>query len=172
MLNFLILDVYPSDNWRLVKDTAGGYGTGNNFGNSFVSKIMNFFVSKSIAMPPMSALYVHSILKKKQCNVKYTKKKLPENELKKFDYLIIPSSIIAHETEIRILNELNELNIKTFVIGAFANVKKDVYTVKNSYVVSGEPENFFLKEEIKKINLDKFFLETNINLLKDKENFV
>jgi len=30
-MKFLILDVYPSDDWRLAKDTAGGYGTGNDF---------------------------------------------------------------------------------------------------------------------------------------------
>ena len=70
-MNFLILDVYPNDNWRLVKDTAGGYGTGNDFGKNFMGKIMNYFVSKLITMPPMSAIYVHSIVKKKrfQCKI-------------------------------------------------------------------------------------------------------
>jgi len=29
-MKFLILDVCPTDDWRLVKDTAGGYGTGND----------------------------------------------------------------------------------------------------------------------------------------------
>lgn len=172
MLNFLILDVYPSDNWRLVKDTAGGYGTGNNFGNSFLSKLMNFFVSKSIAMPPMSAMYVHSILKKKNCKIKYIRKKLPDSELQKFDYIILPSSIIAHETEIEILNHINKLNIKIFVIGIFANVKKDAYTVENSYVVKGEPENFFSNIEPSKIDLDKFFSKTNSNQLENKNNLV
>ena len=45
-MKFLILDVYPSDDWRLVKDTAGGYGTGNDFGNSFFSKLINKFVTQ------------------------------------------------------------------------------------------------------------------------------
>ena len=61
-MNFLIIDPYPNDDWRLVKDTAGGYGTGNDFGNSIISKAMNFFVSKMISMPPMYALYIYSIL--------------------------------------------------------------------------------------------------------------
>ena len=42
----LILDIYKNDNWRLVKDTAGGYGTGNDFGNSIISKLINSLVSK------------------------------------------------------------------------------------------------------------------------------
>ena len=29
-MKFLILDPYTNDNWRLVKDTAGGYGPGND----------------------------------------------------------------------------------------------------------------------------------------------
>ena len=42
-IKFCILDVYPNDNFRICKDTAGGYGTGNNFGSSFFSKILNIF---------------------------------------------------------------------------------------------------------------------------------
>ena len=64
-MKFLILDIYPKDDWRLVKDTAGGYGTGNDFGNTFFSKALNKFVSKMISMPPMYAMYIYSILKAK-----------------------------------------------------------------------------------------------------------
>ena len=64
-MRFLILDVYPSNDWRLVKDTAGGYGTGNDFGNSLFSQLINKFVSRMIAMPPMYAIYVQSIIKNK-----------------------------------------------------------------------------------------------------------
>ena len=70
-MKFLILDVYPKDDWRLVKDTAGGYGTGNDFGNTIFSKALNKFVSKMISMPPMYALYIYSILKAKNFNVEY-----------------------------------------------------------------------------------------------------
>ena len=73
-MKFLIVDNYTKDNWRLVKDTAGGYGTGNDFGNSIFSKLINKFVSKVISMPPMYAMYVFSILKKRGCEVEYTKK--------------------------------------------------------------------------------------------------
>ena len=81
-MSFLILDIYPSDSWRLVKDTAGGYGTGNNFGNNLLGKIFNYFVSKTISMPPMSAIYIHSILKSKGFQVNYTRK-IPKKTSKK-----------------------------------------------------------------------------------------
>ena len=72
-MKFLILDVYPTDDWRLVKDTAGGYGTGNDFGSTFFSKALNKFVSKMISMPPMYAIYIYSILKAKGLEVEYEK---------------------------------------------------------------------------------------------------
>ena len=156
-MNFLILDVYPNDNWRIVKDTAGGYGTGNNFGTNFLGKFMNFFVSRLIAMPPMSAIYVYSIIKNKGFNAEYTKKMPDENEINKYDYIIVPSSIIAHETEVSAVKKLSDLNAKMFIIGIFGNVQKEAYQFKNSYVVSGEPESFFLENDLNKENLDKFF---------------
>ena len=61
-MKIAILDVYPFFNHRLIKDTAGGYGTGNDFGNSFFSKILNFFVDNMIGMPPINIMYIESIL--------------------------------------------------------------------------------------------------------------
>ena len=156
-IKFLILDIYPNDNWRLVKDTAGGYGTGNNFGNNYLGKFMNLFVSKTITMPPMAAIYVHSIIKNKNCYVKYTKKLPKDDELKNYNYVIMPSSIIAHETEVELLKKVAEQNSKIFIIGIFANIKKEAYQLKNSFVVPGEPEAFFLDNKLDKENLDTFF---------------
>ena len=72
-MNILIADIYPTDNFRLVKDTAGGYGTGNNFGDSFFSKVLNKFVGSMISMPSMSSVYVLSILKNQGHQVEYKK---------------------------------------------------------------------------------------------------
>ena len=70
-MNILIADVYPTDSWRLVKDTAGGYGTGNNFGNTFFSRLLNKFVGSMISMPSMSSMYVYSILLKQNHLIEY-----------------------------------------------------------------------------------------------------
>ena len=63
-MKFVILDVYPDKKHRLVKDTAGGYGTGNDFGDSFFSKILNTYVDQSIGMPAIEVMIISSILKK------------------------------------------------------------------------------------------------------------
>ena len=156
-MKFLILDIYKNDNWRLVKDTAGGYGTGNDFGNSFFSKLINALVSKMINMPPMYAMYIYSILRNKNSEVSYSKNYDPKN-LDEFDYIITTSSIICHETEIKALEELVAKNKKVFVAGIFANVMKKKYKFhKNIYVIPGEPEAFFLNINIDKKDLDSFF---------------
>ena len=145
-MKFLIVDNYTKDNWRLVKDTAGGYGTGNDFGNGIFSKLINKFVSKVISMPPMYAMYVFSILKNRGCEVEYTKK-IKIDEIKKADYIILTSSIICHETELEALKQIVNCGKKVFVIGIFGNVAKDKYKTINSFVVPGEAESFFSNVE-------------------------
>lgn len=156
-MKFIILDVYPDKSHRLVKDTAGGYGTGNNFGNSLFSKFLNFYVDNSIGMPAIEIMTISSILKKKH-DVYYTRN-LNDKKISDCDYIILPSSIIAHETELFAINNLN--NKKIFVTGIFANVLKNQYLKENTIVVKNEADTFFynldkcgdLKSEI----LDNFF---------------
>ena len=52
-MNFYILDPYKDDDWRLVKDTAGGYGTANDFGNNFLSKNINKMFKRSFLILPI-----------------------------------------------------------------------------------------------------------------------
>ncbi len=155
-MKFLILDPYTNDNWRLVKDTAGGYGTGNDFGNSIFSKLINFFVSKMISMPPMYAIYIYSILIKRKCEVEYTRS-IKKTNLEDFDYIIMTSSIICHETEIKILEEVLSKGKKVFVAGVFANTLKEKYSLKNTYVVPGEPEFFFLNLDLQHSSIENYF---------------
>ena len=94
-MKFLILDVYPEHKHRLIKDTAGGYGTGNDFGNSFFSKLLNSYVDKNIGMPAIEIMIISSILKENN-EVHYTRD-LKDKDINNFDYILLPSSIIAHE---------------------------------------------------------------------------
>ena len=40
MLNVVLLDPIPNKDYRISKDTSGGYGTANDFGDSFIPKIL------------------------------------------------------------------------------------------------------------------------------------
>ena len=128
-ISFCLLDCYPENNIRMCKDTAGGYGTGNNFGKTLLSKILNIFTQSQIHQPQMHVGYLLRILKNNNSNISYTNDKNSQ-EVKNADFVILTSSIIAHETEINALEFLEKLNKKTFVVGIFSKVKKDYYLKK------------------------------------------
>ena len=160
-MKFVILDVYPNKKHRLIKDTAGGYGTGNDFGNTIFSKILNLYVDNNIGMPAIEIMIISSILKKNHL-VHYTRNK-DDKEIRDCDFVILPSSIIAHETEISTLSKL--LDKKVFVTGIFANTLKEKYLKEHSIVVKNEADTFFYNLD-KNGKLNKDFLE---DLFKNKD---
>ena len=140
-MKFILLDVYPNENHRLIKDTAGGYGTGNNFGDSVFSNVLNVFVDNMIGMPPMYLLYISSILKNTdQHQVHYTRD-VNSAEIKDADYIILSTSIIAHETELKAIKKLESKKI--FIAGIFGNTYPEKYKTINSVIIKNEPETFF-----------------------------
>ena len=63
-MSIIILDVYQNNSWKIVRDTAGGHGTGNDFGKRILPSLLNTFVSKIIVMPLMYAMYTLLVFKK------------------------------------------------------------------------------------------------------------
>ena len=63
-MKFVILDVYPEKKHRLIKDTAGGYGTGNDFGNTFF-KIAKPICRQKYWNASIESMYISSIIRKK-----------------------------------------------------------------------------------------------------------
>jgi len=151
-MQIIIFDPYKAGNFKINKDQAGGYGTSNEIGNSFFSYILGLFLKKSINYSPMFAVYTYAVLKNKGLNVKYTK---DFNDIKDCDLCLVTSSIVCHETEIYYLKKLKEKNIYTGVIGSFCSTLPDPYLKEANFVVSGEPEFFFLNEDINKIINEK-----------------
>ena len=96
-MKILILDVYPDVNYRISKDQNGGYGTANDYGDSFFSKILKLFVKGSVDFPPLYAVQVCGELLAMNHDVSFKRK---EKNFTNYDLIIIPSSIVCHETEI------------------------------------------------------------------------
>jgi len=148
-MKFVILDAYPPKKYRLVKDTAGGYGTGNDFGNTIFSKLLNLYVDKSIGMPAMEVMYISSILKIDN-EVHYTRE-LDDPKINEADFVILPSSIIAHETETTILKKIKHKQV--FVTGIFSNILRDKYQEDNTVIVKNEADTFFYNlQKLGKLN--------------------
>ena len=157
----LILDVYPKVNYRISKDLNGGYGTGNDYGDSWFSKLLSLFVKNSINFPSLFIVQVCGELVALGHEVEF-KKNISSNEVNNYDLIIIPSSIVCHETEIEILKKLSK-NSKVLVIGPFASSYPNNYLENGAAVLKGEPENFFHKIDLSKFleNFKKELIENN-----------
>ena len=73
-MNILILDVYPKTPYRISKDQNGSYGTANNYGQGFVSRILKYLVKNSIDFPPLYAVQTCGELVNLGHNVDFSKK--------------------------------------------------------------------------------------------------
>ena len=149
-MKILILDPEKKVSHRISKDTSGGYGTGNDFGDSLIPSLLKKTLKKVHDWPPMFALYTMSVLKKYNHEV-YYKKILPK-DYKNFDLFIIVSSIVCCETECEYIKKLSILKKKIFVIGPFATNMPEKYCEAGGIVIHGEPEFYFLKN--KDLNFD------------------
>ena len=101
-MNILVLDIYPEVNYRISKDQNGGYGTANDYGDSFLSKILKFIVKGSVDFPPLYSVQVCGELLNMGHDVIY---KREENDYSSYDLILIPSSIVCHESEIQKIKE-------------------------------------------------------------------
>ena len=163
-MKILILDPEKKVSHRISKDTSGGYGTGNNFGDTLVPIFLKKTLKKVHDWPPMFASYSMSVLKKFNHDVKY-QKTLPNN-YENFDLFIVVSSIVCCETECELIKKLAVLNKRIFVIGPFATNMPQKYCDAGGTVIMGEPEFFFLKyKDLNSIEKkDKISFNHNFNL--------
>ncbi len=163
-MKILILDPEKKVSHRISKDTSGGYGTGNDFGDTLVPIFLKKTLKKIHDWPPMFASYSMSVLKKFNHDVKY-QKTLPNN-YENFDLFIVVSSIVCCETECELIKKLAVLNKRIFVIGPFATNMPQKYCDAGGTVIMGEPEFFFLKyKDLNSIEKkDKISFDHNFNL--------
>ena len=164
--NIIILDPYKETDYRISKDTSGGYGTGNDFGDSIIPKLIKKKLKDSSDWPPLFAAYTHAVLSQNHETL-YKKitslNQLDEKIIEQTDIFIIVSSIVCCETEIRIIKELHQLKKITIAIGPFASTSSQIYTDAGASVVKGEPELYFFNENIKEIKLEPKILISNKN---------
>ena len=161
-MNILLLDPERKVSYRISKDTSGGYGTGNDFGDNLIPTFLKKTLKKIHDWPAMHAVYSISVLKKNGHDVTYSKT-IPNN-LRDYDLFIVVSSIVCCETECEYIKKISKQNKKILVIGPFATSNPSKYIDAGGIVISGEPEFYFLKnknlllnENEKIINFDHNF---------------
>ncbi len=151
-MKILLLNPQKKVSHRISKDTSGGYGTGNDFGNTIVPRILKYLMKKNSNWPPMHAIYTYSVLEKMGHEIVYRENL--GDDFKNFDIYIIVSSIVCCETEVNIIKVLKSENKKVFVIGPFATNNPDKYIETGATIISGESEFYFLKNKDKDFDED------------------
>ena len=160
-MKILIIDTYKEAVYRISKDTSGGYGTGNNFGDSFFPNFLKKTLKRIHDWPPMFAVYSYSVLIEQGHDVKFSRK-LPE-DFEKYDLFIIASSIVCCETELNLIKKIKNKRNNIFAIGPFATNKPELYSNVGATVISGEPEFYFLQKNNFEIDLKKKIIFVNHN---------
>lgn len=158
-MKILTLDIYKNVDHRISKDTSGGYGTGNNFGDSLLPKYLKRKLKKIHDWSPMFLAYTISVLNDKGHEVVFSKA-LPK-DYEDYDAYIVASSIVCCESELEIIKKLSSIGKKIFAIGPFATNIPQVYVDAGAHVISGEPEFFFLKTDNFLDNLNEKIIKFN-----------
>ncbi len=142
-MKIFILDPEKNVTHRISKDTSGGYGTGNDFGDTIVPTLLKKTLKIVHDWAPMFAVYTISALKKCGHEVHYSKK-FPDDP-NVYDIFVVVSSIVCCETECINIKKIVKFNKKVLVIGPFCTNNPEKYIEAGGTVISGEPEFFFMK---------------------------
>jgi len=107
-MKFLVLNVYLFNELGLVKDTTGGYNTGNYFENRLFLQIVKKNLSRMISTLRTCTICICTILKKKSFAAQYEINSDNKKLLEETGYIIMLSSIIRYEYEDKVLKDLNK----------------------------------------------------------------
>src|SRR3990172_4277892 len=160
-MKFFLLDVYSPRKYRVSKDTNGGFGTGNDYGNSRFTSLLSWIKKKTTDFPPLSLAYVAGVLKSQGHSVICERNKLPPKDV---DIVVLPSSIVEFSSEIEWGKKLSDSGFRVGFIGPFAAIKCNAYLSAGDFVVMGEPEFFFLKNTEKEKLKGKLYSNNTIPL--------
>ena len=159
-MKVLLLDVYIKDSkYRICKDTNGSYGTANDYGDSLFPKLLTKIAKNTNFWPPIYLMYVGAVLREKGHEVHYSNNIVNDEE---YDCVIMSSSIVCHESEIKEIKKINKKS-KVVVVGSFVTSNPEKYLETGVRVVLGEPEFYFLRNSLDTILKDYNFSFNSIN---------
>lgn len=151
-MKILILDPYPNRPWRISKDTIGGYGTANRFGDGFVSRAITWVMAREVDWPPLYSVHTAGVLVDQGHEVEYARR---FDDEKTYDLCLATSSIVAHETELAAIKAVVAAGIPVGVIGPFATTISAPYLDAGGFVISGEPEMYFVNFPLSSTDVSK-----------------
>ena len=165
-MKVLLLDVYiPNAKYRICKDTNGSYGTANDYGDSIFPKLLSKIAKNTNFWPPMYLMYVGSVLRNQGHDIYYLNN---IDDVDAYDCIIMSSSIVCHESELSEIKKIKDRS-KIIVVGSFATNSSKNYLDLGVKIIFGEPEFYFLRNELSQI-LEKKNNQTFNSILTDNQN--
>lgn len=144
-MKIVLVDPYPSVPWRVSKDTSGGYGTSNRFGEGIFAAFMTRAMSTKMDWPPVDCAYLLGALRDRGHTVSYSR---DWRDAKGSDLCFVRSSIVAHETEIAAIRSIKAEGIRVGAIGPFATNVPKPYLDAGDFVIGGEAEMYACNRDI------------------------
>jgi len=141
-MKIALIDVPNKTKFSMNKDLAGGLGQTWNLGNSLFSRVLARIRKNAVNLPVLSLAYIQAILKDKGVYTGYFQS-IPDEE---FDIFLIYGSMIDHKNENQFAQNLKKKypDSKNGFIGPFPSKYPELF--KSDFIVTGEPESFFLYE--------------------------
>lgn len=157
-MRFIFLDIYKRSNHRISKDTAGGYGTGNDLGSGIFGRILSKIIKYSVFWPNLSFAQLLQELISAGHYCKYYKLTEGENlpELSKYDAIFICSSIVCFETELNLVKAISSYHAgPIFLCGTFITHTTTLLP-QRCVVMSGNYEFSSISHLVESIKLNHF----------------
>ena len=141
-----ILQVVGRHDLRSNKDTNGGFGTMNDFGQGLVSRALKWYKNRSMNFPELLPAYVSAILKSQGKQVTYGCNSLDPSA----DLALIQTSITHHYTELDWAKRIRQDNpgIMIGFMGGFSSANPHLYQEHGDFIVQGEIENALLQGNV------------------------
>ncbi|MBA4395164.1 MAG: radical SAM protein, partial [Desulfobacca sp.] len=125
------------------KDISAGLGTVSHFGNSLAGRALTFFKKRGIQYPPLVMGYLAAILRSKGVEVEVCQNKLPQNS----DLVILYGSLVDYQDELKWARKVkHECKIPVGFVGAFPSIQPERFLQEADFVITGEPEGYFLND--------------------------
>jgi radical SAM superfamily enzyme YgiQ (UPF0313 family) len=143
-MNIAIVNVYNSSARSAInKDLNGGFGTRNDFGSTWTSRLVRFMSRRGLRLPIVSLACLNAVLRQAGHRVEFHE--IPPESAAEVsqdaEVVLIYGSIVDYRNELSFFRRLKlyRPSCRAGFVGAFPSVRPDLFT-EADFVVVGEPE--------------------------------
>jgi len=132
-------------NYAMNKDLNGGFGTADDLGDRFTTRILMKLKKENIRLPIISFAFLQALFKKAGHDVKYFEGNLPKEG--DYDLILVYGTIVDYKNENRVCSILKERfpDAKIGIFGPFPSRNPELFP-RADFVLLGESEAFFMDD--------------------------